>query len=1300
MSKMGTGFLLQLRRFPMLVILFAVVFGLVGCSTPKEKIIARISKELDQADYSSQKWGRATVSDFTLIDNSLAPGSSNGFFALQYEQPTSFYVAQAPNVQGAITLFSAKQSSFSVAATVTPPTGNLVSAVSSATKTSSTVSTNAVLGGAAGTNATPAAANASTAASTGGTGSGSGSGAGSGAGSGSGTGAGSGAGSGSGAGAGSNASPTFITPTTLTLNAQPQLSQNTVLKIGATDKITERILNFMSDPIHLPDNKKAYLGVMQVSLLPGWRTKQGYICEVQVTFDLALSKSLALQRIKDLNLSGIDYARLPDYISSRTGTAAKLGLPVNRTISIISAFPFAEDQVLDQASSLQNQLAFLAQLAGSLPQFPALQASLKSTFSKLTQQSVATMNALPLVVPSSQGYDVTYRFNPELQALVEPGNTSSKSGQVLEPSSFPALIVIICDDKDLLTWDTLSASEETRWIPVSHRNWFKKAAYDPWRYGYGTEDAPGQMLSNEERLENAWDFDKIIDDMSSMLDAGFKANDYVSQEVVRRFEDLKTTAMGHTLDSELPPIRPYVTTVYPARFRQDFIPDDITIQGHFFQSPFTQLQFVGLQGMQLKNISISETQIEAHLPKEKIKLLVPGVYPIDLVTTAGKTTWTDAITIDPVPAPMLGSAIAKPVLEYVPDGIHHKKQNLTILGQNFVVGDKSLKVAVGGVVLPEVDDQDRSHITDQSISLDIQMKKLGLPPGKYDLTVATSGGQAVLSNAIEIDYKDLTDGDYILPPVPPLAITVYPNQFRLDFAPKTIQVVGDFFNANSSKVQYAELGGILLERTTNDSDGHSLSFTLPRNQLTATNYNFELFNEAGQTVLSNAVQILPVPAPVVTAVLPTPVKIGPYGTNVYPVFTAGDFINLPLFAKQLANTENAVSAYLTNQLTAATLAALTNYLASGSNAVPLVTNLVQSLNNLSLNALVANRLICQTNRFAAGTLRPETQTLLAQNPQGQSLQLLNRMLLEDAYPLEIATNSQADPAMLTILGQNFVVGDGSLKIAIGGVLITNPPTTGQDDQLLSFDLSTNDLKSLKVGSYELAVITSGGRGVLSNAVQIVSGPAASPKTNEPALTQVYPNHGLLFATNVFIVTGSNFLAATSQGQAPTVSNVTVGSRNCSFAVISDTVLSVTVPPWSYFESTNDLAMATNKLDIVVATGAGVATLTNAVIFNLTLPNDAKRLVPQTAVEVEAQKMADVAIYAARVMHTNLVVEPVVKSTSSAGPIEKRRDKYSVNLPGISAGIHIGSTDEHHDGYTGSGANTNAPVQTNAPAQLP
>jgi len=114
-------------------------------------------------------------------------------------------------------------------------------------------------------------------------------------------------------------------------------------------------------------------------------------------------------------------------------------------------------------------------------------------------------------------------------------------------------------------------------------------------------------------------------------------------------------------------------------------------------------------------------------------------------------------------------------------------------------------------------------------------------------------------------------------------------------------------------------------------------------------------------------------------------------------FSASDIVDLPSFAKKLSRPADMVSAYINNNLSGATLTSLANYHGLDSDPILLQTALAQSL-----NIIIGSQSIFDAQRFAGVTFRPETQKLLAQNPRGDILLRLNRLLLEDAYPQEIS----------------------------------------------------------------------------------------------------------------------------------------------------------------------------------------------------------------------------------------------------------------------------------------------------------
>jgi hypothetical protein len=106
------------------------------------------------------------------------------------------------------------------------------------------------------------------------------------------------------------------------------------------------------------------------------------------------------------------------------------------------------------------------------------------------------------------------------------------------------------------------------------------------------------------------------------------------------------------------------------------------------------------------------------------------------------------------------------------------------------------------------------------------------------------------------------------------------------------------------------------------------------------------------------------------------------------------------FMAKLAKGSDAVSTFLCGPLDDSIKADLTSYSASNPNAKAILSALVKDLNRV-----ISGPSIFDKTRFSKVVLRPETEELLKQNPQGQQLARLNKLLLEDAYPAELAKSA-------------------------------------------------------------------------------------------------------------------------------------------------------------------------------------------------------------------------------------------------------------------------------------------------------
>jgi hypothetical protein len=113
--------------------------------------------------------------------------------------------------------------------------------------------------------------------------------------------------------------------------------------------------------------------------------------------------------------------------------------------------------------------------------------------------------------------------------------------------------------------------------------------------------------------------------------------------------------------------------------------------------------------------------------------------------------------------------------------------------------------------------------------------------------------------------------------------------------------------------------------------------------------------------------------------------------------SSGGITDTPAFAGKLTNGPDAMSVFLRSRLQESVRADLAAYSASSATAKAVISALVKDLNQV-----ISGPSIYDKARFSSTILRPETEQLLEQNPRGQQLVRLNKLLLEDAYPGDLA----------------------------------------------------------------------------------------------------------------------------------------------------------------------------------------------------------------------------------------------------------------------------------------------------------
>ena len=159
--------------------------------------------------------------------------------------------------------------------------------------------------------------------------------------------------------------------------------------------------------------------------------------------------------------------------------------------------------------------------------------------------------------------------------------------------------------------------------------------------------------------------------------------------------------------------------------------------------------------------------------------------------------------------------------------------------------------------------------------------------------------------------------------------------------------------------------------------------------------------------------------------------IFPSADSASALLSERSFRNSPALVAKLSAQAEPVSQFVWGHFSAEDRQVLASA-AAASNQPPVV--LIQRLNHL---------LQCETlydpQRFAAVKLSAETRLLALENPQGEKLIRLNRLLLDDAYPLEILS-SVASPLVAQVSMLPDFVADWALAAqqALNGGVKTHP----------------------------------------------------------------------------------------------------------------------------------------------------------------------------------------------------------------------------------------------------------------------
>jgi cyclophilin family peptidyl-prolyl cis-trans isomerase len=222
-----------------------------------------------------------------------------------------------------------------------------------------------------------------------------------------------------------------------------------------------------------------------------------------------------------------------------------------------------------------------------------------------------------------------------------------------------------------------------------------------------------------------------------------------------------------------------------------------------------------------------------------------------------------------------------------------------------------------------------------------------------------------------------------------------------------------------------------------------------------TGTNITVAGGKTNTVLVTTNQVLPATVTSFTNVTYGFTVIGkvvnPTGLDLFveqgsPTFTVSDIANLGTLISRLKQPTNAVAGWVFSQLSPKTVTQWTGF--PQTNATTVTNDIVADFSNL-----ISGPSIYDATRFAGISLRAKTSSLLAANPTGNSLKRLNHLLLEDAFPSDLAKSSSG---ISTFTG-NRIPQTNTLQLV--EFLGTNFPT------LFSVPFTTVNLNTVRAGAF-------------------------------------------------------------------------------------------------------------------------------------------------------------------------------------------------------------------------------------------
>lgn len=266
------------------------------------------------------------------------------------------------------------------------------------------------------------------------------------------------------------------------------LPERQALEQGVNDKLVELMLNLLVNPPDIKD-KAILFGVMQVTCQPGWRTKEGYIADLNVSVRYArkVTKTKSKSKSNMTTGNGTFFNGNPP-TNEKPNSDDVWDINPAASPGVYAVLPLIDTETFDLASLRQRQLDLAATLAAAFAaQGMTAQAELLARYVRDRTFQVQTVSQLPSYSSYSDGLSFGFRLYPTPRAIGDVDQPFSGPKAILNPTTFPAVVAILVDKseqeshpasrsddcqqggKDAQcksgTWDHYFVQTHIRWLP-------------------------------------------------------------------------------------------------------------------------------------------------------------------------------------------------------------------------------------------------------------------------------------------------------------------------------------------------------------------------------------------------------------------------------------------------------------------------------------------------------------------------------------------------------------------------------------------------------------------------------------------------------------------------------------------------------------------------------------------------------------------------------------------------------------------------------------------------------------------